>query len=93
MKLLRFSCVAFLGLAACSAAPTEPAAFDAAPSFAEELGPNMMGSGNFSDGGSSLGSGNFYDDGGTGDDAITSTTEDASADTTGRGTNMIGSGN
>lgn len=82
MKLLRFSCVAFLGFAACSNPPTEPAAFDAAPRFAEELGPNMMGSGTFQEGTNDQA-------GSDGDLTLQSTV----SDTTERGGNGLGSGN
>lgn len=79
MKLLRLSCVAFLGLAACSNPPTEPGAWEGGPSFAEELGPNMMGSGTFQESTS----------GSDGDVTLQSTL----SDTTGRGGNGLGSGN
>lgn len=82
MKLLRFSCVAFFGLAACSAPPTEPGARQGGPSFAEELGPNMMGSGTFQESTNDQ-------DGSDGDVTLQSTL----SDTTGRGGNGLGSGN
>jgi hypothetical protein len=77
MKPIRFVAAAVVfAVVACSSAPTEPAVFDATPSFSE-------------DGGAGLGSGNFYG-GGSGDgfegDATTQ------SDSTGRGGASFGSG-
>lgn len=46
MKRLSLACAALLTLAACSAAPTEPVGFDAAPGYRSE---GLIGSGTASD--------------------------------------------